>query len=334
MSTNATASEMAKALMACTGRLVIAAHMRPDGDAAGAALGLCLSLRAAGRRAVCVGLAPLGAEFDFLEGREDIIPAASYVPQAGDVMAIVDCGGISRIPEELRGHAAKILGFCIDHHKGVPGPAPMRLIDIGSSSASELVYTVIEAAGLPITRGIAEALWIGMVTDTGRFSYSCTSPVTLRRAAVLLEHGARIAMINDRVYCQIALRRLRLQGRLLSSLEVSADGKVSVASLSPADFDAEHCTSIDSDNFVDVPRSVMGTLIAVFIRQSQPDGLVNISLRTHDPYDASTICAEWGGGGHSYAAGATVHGTLSEQRAKVFKRLQEIVATQKTSPSA
>lgn len=321
-----TPSEMAKALLACPGRLVITAHLRPDGDAAGSALALCLSLQAAGRRAVCVGLEPLGEEFSFLEGLQEIIPASDYVPLEGDVMAVVDCGDFSRIPEALRDHAQKMIGFCIDHHKSNSGFAPLYLIDPSSSSSAELVQSVIEAGDLPMTRGIAEALWLGMVTDTGRFSYPSTSPETLRRAAVLVEHGARFSMINDTIFCRVNLRQLHLQRRLLESLELSDDGRIAVVSLSPADYEAEQCTSMDSDSFVDIPRSVKGVEIALFIRQVFPGKPINISLRASEPYDASEICATWGGGGHARASGATVKGDLAEQKAIVFTHLKALVA--------
>lgn len=319
-------SEMAKALLACAGRIVITAHLRPDGDAAGSALALCLTLQAAGRRAVCVGIEPLGEEFGFLEGLDEIIPANDYVPLDGDVMAVVDCGDFSRIPEALRGHASKIIGFCIDHHKSNSGFAPLYLIDPSSSSSCELVQSVIEAGDLPLTRSIAEALWLGMVTDTGRFSYPSTSPETLRRAAVLLEKGARFSMINDVIFCRVNLRQLHLQQRLLESIELSDDGRVAVVSLSPADYEAEQCTSADSDSFVDIPRSVKGVEIALFIRQVFLDKPINISLRASEPYDASEICATWGGGGHARAAGATLQGELAEQKAKVFAYLKALVA--------
>ncbi len=325
-------AEMAQALLDCPGRIVITAHLRPDGDAAGAALGLCLTLQAAGRRAVCVGLEPLGDEFNFLEDLDKIIPANDYVPLDGDVMAVVDCGDFSRIPEALRGHAEKLIGFCIDHHKSNSGFAPLYLIDPASSSSAELVQSVIEAGDLPMTRGIAEALWLGMVTDTGRFSYSCTLPETLRRAAVLLEAGARFSMINDAIFCRVNLRQLHLQRRLLESLEVSDDGRVAIASLNPADYEAEQCTSLDSDSFVDIPRSVKGVEIALFIRQIFLDKPINISLRASEPYDASEICATWGGGGHARAAGATVQGELAEQKNKIFTYLKNLVAAQVTPP--
>ena len=141
---SATPAEMAHALLQFDGRLVITSHVRPDGDAVGSALGLCMALQAAGRKAVCVGLEPLGQEFDYLEGLAEIIPADKYVPQEDDAMAIVDCGELSRINQKLREFAQQSALFCIDHHKSNSGFAKMQLIDSEASSTAELVYLFIK----------------------------------------------------------------------------------------------------------------------------------------------------------------------------------------------
>lgn len=321
---NKTPEEMASALLAASGRIVIVAHVRPDGDAAGSALGLCLSLKAMGRNAVCVGLEPLGREFDFFEGLDEIIPAKEYTPEPGDSMAIVDCGDFSRISETLQVHANEIAHFCIDHHKSNAGFAQMQMIDPDASSTAELVYRIIKAGGMPITRGVAEALWVGVITDTGRFAYSNTTPESMVIASELLAAGVRSAMINDKVYCQVDLCRLRLLQRLLGRLEVSAGGKVCVVSLTAADYAAEGGCSVDSDNFVDVARSVKGTELSAFVRQVEPGDSVHVSLRTRGDYDAADICAEWGGGGHVRAAGASIKGEFAEVIAMVHARLDAI----------
>lgn len=325
MSENTTSTGMAEGLRQHQGRLIITAHVRPDGDALGASLGLTLGLRAGGLDAVCVGVEPIGVEYAFLEGVEAIVSAADYVPRESDRLVVVDCGDFSRIPESMRGHARERLGFCIDHHKSNPGFAPLRLIDSSASSSAELVLGVLEAGGVPVTRAAAEALWVGIVTDTGRFSYSCTSPETLRAAARLLESGARFDEINERVFGQFDIKRLRLQKRLLDSLEVSANGRVSIVSLGPADYAAEDCTYADSDNFVDIARSVRGAILSVFLRQVKEGAPVNISLRTKPPFDASDICAIWGGGGHERAAGATIDGPIEKVRESVRRELESIV---------
>lgn len=317
-------AEMARALLAYSGRIVITAHMRPDGDAVGAALALCLALRGAGRSAVCVGVEAIGEAFAFLEGKETIVSAQDYTPEPGDVMAVVDCGDFSRITESLQEYAKKSIMFCIDHHKNYSGFAPTSLIDTTASSAAELVQSVIEAGDMPMTRAIAEALWVGIVTDTGRFSYPGTTPETLRRSAVLLEFGARFSMINEVLFNTVRLCRLHLKRRLIASLEVSANGKVAMGVLGPEDYAAERCEPTESENFVDIVRSIKGVQIALFIRQTASDEPVNISLRTAEPFDAAQICTEWGGGGHARAAGATLPGPLVEQREKVFVRLQAI----------
>ena len=326
MSPNITPKEMAEALRQHRGRLVVTAHVRPDGDALGAALGLTLGLRAGGLDAICAGVEPIAEEYRFLDGVAEIVPAAAFVPAEGDALVVVDCGDTSRIAEGMRPHAAALLRFCIDHHKSNAGFAPVRLIDPKASSSAELVLAILDAGGFPVGRAAAEALWTGLVTDTGRFSYPCTAPSTLRAAARLVECGARFDLINERVYGLFELKRLRLQRRLLDSLEVSAGGRVALASLGPADYAAESCTHADSDNFVDIPRSVKGVLVAVFLRQVDAEPSVNVSLRTREPYDASRICAAWGGGGHERAAGATIAGPLAEVRDKVRRELEALVS--------
>lgn len=323
-------AEMARVLLACPGRIVITAHVHPDGDAVGSALALCLALAGAGRSAVCVGIEPMSEAFSYLEGKEKIISAQDYVPESGDVMAVVDCGDFSRIPEPLLECAKKRIRFCIDHHKNYSGFAPYSLVDPTASSTAELVQAVIEAGKLPMNRAIAEALWVGIVTDTGRFSYPGTTPKTFRRAAVLLEYGVRFSMINEILFNTVRFCRLQLKRRLIASIKVSENGKVAMGVLGPDDYDAEQCESLDSENFVDIVRSIKGVRIAVFLRQSVIDGPVNISLRTVEPFDAAQICSEWGGGGHARAAGATRPSPLAEQCDKVFIRLQAIEAqTQK-----
>ena len=326
MSRNLSPAEMAEALRQHPGRLIVTAHVRPDGDALGAALGLALGLRAGGLDAVCVGVEPIGTEYAFLDGVAEIVSASDYAPRESDSMVVVDCGDFSRIPEGMRGHAQKRIGFCIDHHKSNAGFAPLRLIEPAASSSAELVLAVLESGAFPVTRAAAEALWVGVVTDTGRFSYSCTSPETLRAAARLVECGARFDEINDRVFGQFDIKRLRLQKRLLDSLEVSAEGRVSLVSLGPADYAAENCTYADSDNFVDIARSVRGAIISIFLRQVKEGAPINISLRTKPPFDAAEICAAWGGGGHERAAGASIDGSLEEIREKIRRELEAIVS--------
>lgn len=312
---------MARALLAAPGRFAVATHLRPDGDAFGAALGLCHALRAAGREAFPLGLGPAPETYGCLSGFEWDVPAEGFEPRPDDTLLVCDCGTPERLPEAVRPFARSMPVLCIDHHEpdeGFPGPC---LVRPEAAAASELVYGVLKRAGLPVGREAAEALWVGIATDTGRFCYDSTSPATMRAAAELLALGVRTNRLAECVYGAFPLRRLRLQKRLLGTLRTSAGGAVAVCSLSPDDYAAEGCGPSDSENFVDVARSVRGVRLAAFVRKVRPDGKTNVSLRTREPFDAAALCAEWGGGGHGRAAGATLDLPLGDAVSLVEGRL-------------
>ena len=315
---------MAAALLAGGGRTLVATHLRPDGDAVGAAFGLALCLRAAGRDAACVGIAPVSDVYDYL--LEEAPPSFEEPPalRPGDRLAVVDAGDASRLPDAVKPLASGALPvLCIDHHERSGGfPGALSLVEPEAGSASEIVFRVAEAAGLPVPRAAADAFWTGIVTDTGRFGYASTSEKTLLAAARLVALGARVQTISERVYGRVPLRRLRLQRRFLDRLSVSAGGAVALGWLSPEDYAAEGCDSTDSENFVDLARSVRGCRYAAFVRQVSPDRKVNVSLRGAPPHDVAAICAEWGGGGHRAAAGATLPPPLGAAVETVRARLE------------
>lgn len=312
---------MARALLAAPGRIAVATHLRPDGDAFGSALGLCHALRDAGREAFPLGLGPAPETYGCLEGFGWDVPAEGFAPRPDDTLVVCDCGTPDRLPEPVRPFAASMPVLCIDHHEpgeGFPGPC---LVRPEAASASEVVFDVLKRAGLPVGRAAAEALWVGIATDTGRFCYDATSPATMRAAAELLERGVRTQWLSECVYGAFPLRRLRLQRRLLGTLRTLAGGAVAVCTLAPEDYAAEGCDSSDSENFVDIAREIIGVRLAAFVRKTRPDGKVYVSLRTQEPFDAAALCAEWDGGGHRRAAGATLSGDLGEIVARVSARL-------------
>jgi nanoRNase/pAp phosphatase (c-di-AMP/oligoRNAs hydrolase)/lysophospholipase L1-like esterase len=315
------------AALAGAKRVVVLSHVKPDGDAFGSALGLVGYLRAAGHAAISVGLEPVPQTYAFLEGIGSIVPAERYEPADGDVVAICDCGALDRIPAALREVAARLPSVCIDHHKTNSGFAGPAYIDPAASSASELVWRIGRRAGWPLDAPTAEALWVGLVTDTGRFAYDCTSPATLRCAADVLERGGvRTAVINELVYGQVSEAQLRLQARAIGSLVRSDDGRVAVICLTQDDYVACATTSVDSENFVDIARSIRGVNVAAFLYAGEGGRVSRLSLRSLPPHDASDFCQKRGGGGHARAAGATLPMPVPEARTQVLKDLEAWIA--------
>ena len=304
-------------------RVVLFAHEHPDGDALGSALALAGYLRNAGRNAIAVGIEPLPDSLAFLAATspELLIPADAYAPRDGDLVGLLDCNAASRVPAPLRRAAESAPALaCIDHHLSDSYPTDAVYAVPDASSTAELVWNLAQTAGWPLTRPIADALWTGIATDTGRFSYPCTRPSTLRCAAALLEAGARAPLIADECFHLASLRRLRLEKRLLDSLELHAGGRVAVASLGPEDYAAEEATVADSENFVNLPRFIRGVEAAVFLYSAVP-GRTNLSMRATEVLDAAAFCALFGGGGHARAAGATVLRPVADVRREVLARL-------------
>lgn len=310
------------ALRSC-GRAVVVSHARPDGDAYGCSLGLCLSMRESGRNAVFVVSGEIPAMYWYLEPAGVMVSPDMFVRKPGDVVFVLDCGELSRLQKEVAAAVEGLPLYCIDHHKSTRGLGKGTYLDPDASSTSELVMRVVSSLGLRLPRPAAEALWTGIVTDTGRFAYSCTSASTLRCGALLVEAGARTDMINSSVYETVRINRLMLLRRLLGKLHVFGGGRAAVASLSAEDYAAENCGPDDSENFVDVARAVGGVDAAAFVRQLEDGGPVFISIRTHAPFDAAQVCSAWGGGGHARAAGASASGkSLDETVREVESALQ------------
>ena len=292
-------------------RVVAVSHIKPDGDALGSALGLVGCLRAAGRDAIATTLSPLPDYYGFLEHLSLVVPVAEVVPQDGDLLVFCDCSGPDRIPADARWLADRMPCACIDHHKTNAGFAPVQYVDPDCGSASELVWRVAKKAGWPIDAATAEALWVGVYTDTGRFSFDSTTPDTLRCAADLLEKGVRTNLVTERIYNETTLVRLRLRERAIGNIRCGAGGRVAFTHLGSEDYAALGCTSADSEFFVDIPRSIRGVQVAAFLYASGQDAC--LSLRTVPPYDASAFCRRHGGGGHERASGATFRGKSVEE---------------------
>lgn len=308
------------------GRIVVTAHARPDGDALGAALALGRSLAQRGRDAV-VALArdEIGAPA-ILEG-VDALVAPVAIEQA-ERLVCVDCGSIERLPEPLRVLVGRVPVVNIDHHPTNTCFGTVNWIDASCSSCGEMVWRLLRQAGWPLDRAIAEALWVAVVTDTGRFAHDSTRPATLRCGAELLRHGVRTAWINDCLYGQFAERVLRLKARAYAGLETWAGGRAAVVSLTQADFDATGCTRADAEDIIEIPRSLRGSTVALFFYEAGGDAhATRLSIRTREPLDATVLAALYGGGGHRRAAGCTVPLPMAEARRQVRERVEALLAT-------
>jgi phosphoesterase RecJ-like protein len=319
--TNTSLPELA-ALLHEPRRSVVCSHVRPDGDAVGSCLGLALTLQQRGHQVLVLNEDGLPENLAFLPGAS-LVRRPSGVIEA-DLVFALDNATQPRLGEKVNAAIASIpLLVNVDHHISNTRYGHLHYIDGASPATGQIVAEWIEAAGLPIDAAIAENLYTAISTDTGSFQYSNTTPATYRWAARLVEAGLDVGELNRKIYQSHPLRRIRLLGELLKVLEISDDGRCASWFLTTAMVARAGARPEDTENMIDHIRGIEGVIAAAFFEELL-DGRVRLSLRSKDArFDASALCAQFGGGGHRMAAGARLRGPLDEARARVMTAIHE-----------
>ena len=295
---------------------LILTHRRPDGDAVGSALALCLGLRAVGKDAWIWANPQFTPRYEArLAGltRQDVAENA--------VIVAVDMASETLLPLGGEQFAGKT-ELCMDHHPSNTGYAAETLVQAECGGCGELIWDVLEELGVSIDRAMAEAVYIAISTDTGCFRFNNTTARTFRTAAKCVDHGAEIGPIN-RAHFEIKTQgRLRLEARIMDTIEFFAGGKVAIACLPQGWVEELGVTEDDLDSISGFPRTIDGVCVGVMIRNSEP-GKAKLSVRTAPGYNASAYCQKLGGGGHAAAAGCAVPGTLEDGKAAILAVLRE-----------
>jgi bifunctional oligoribonuclease and PAP phosphatase NrnA len=293
-------------------RLIVVAHEHPDGDALGSLIGMQGALAALGKDCLMFidsSELPLPQEYRFLS----LSGLVSSPPDDLDERTIVflDCGNLERNPADaLQRPGMHILN--IDHHHDNTHFGTVNLVVPDASCTAEIVWDLMKGLGIEPTQEIAEALYVGLITDTGRFMYENTGPRAHRMAAELIEAGVDVHEIYRRVYEGVPYGKLALLARGLAKVERYDSGRLTVTELDAADFAESGAEESYSEGVIDHLRAVQGTAVAALVRDrigdTDGDGnpLRKVSLRASDErVDVSAIARVQGGGGHRQAAGFT-----------------------------
>lgn len=310
---------------------VLLSHVRPDGDAIGSLVALGCSLLAAGKTVRMFNEDGVPDSLTFLRGAELIErPPATAV--AAEVVVALDTATRPRLGDGCLQAVANVpLWLNIDHHVSNPGYGDLNLIDPGSPATGEILYDLIVATGLPLPEETRDALYVAVSTDTGSFQYPSTTAKTYDMAADLIRRGLDVGTINSNTYDNHPFRRLELLRTLLNTLELSSNKMVAHWTLREATRRELSLCAEDSEGLIDVIRAIRGVQVAVFFEEL-PDGKSRVSMRSKDRrYDVCRIAAEFGGGGHSLAAGIRMRDDLDTTKARVLaaiqRRIDEVNAT-------
>ncbi len=319
--------QAAKDLLAGARRILISGHLSPDGDSLGSMIALARLLRNAGHEAFATADINALGKPGFLEGVDQIIPVRKLKRKRFDLFIAVDCSGLDRMPPEVRPIAENLPKLCIDHHvTSDESFGDVRIVDATASSAGELVWRFAKWMEWKLDTVIAEALWVAMITDTGRFAYDSTRPGTLRAAGDLLKHGVRTALINDIIYGAFSRKAIELKRIAWRSLHIWKNRKVAEVSLTRDDFRQVRGTKAEAEDIIEIPRSVVRNEIALFFYQI-PDRTkeTRCSIRTRGDWDATVLAAKFGGGGHRKAAGCTIKAPMATAKRKMRAAVKELL---------
>jgi len=302
-------------------RFIVTAHENPDGDALGSLLALHLALGRMGKDSVMVlaGPAPLPGEYRFLDLGERGLVREKPTDYAERVLVAVDCANESRIVDRALLTDAP-LTVNIDHHHDNSRFADVNLVVPEASSTGELLADLLGALDVQLTSDIAEALYVALVTDTGRFQYTNTTPKALRLAADLVEAGADVHKVFQGVYETVQFAKLKLLARALDRAQVFEGGRIVVSYLLRTDFAEVGAAEPYSEGIIDYLRAVEGAEVAALIREPPREGSParKVSLRASvDELDVSAIARAFGGGGHRQAAGFGTDLSIDEITARI-----------------
>ncbi|MBU6364159.1 MAG: DHH family phosphoesterase [Acidobacteria bacterium] len=297
---------IAAALAVPPRRFTVTTHRKPDGDAAGSMIGLARVLRGLGHDVIMwhVDGPGLPADLAWLLAPGEEVLAGPVADHRDRVLVSVDAATSHRVCDD----DPVLLGspiINIDHHHDDPAWGDINLIDGEASSTAELVLRVVDALGVPLAEDVALPLYVGLVTDTGRFSYASTGAGAHLAAARMVDAGVRPGDVYRTLYEGIPLGDMRLAGRAIAGARDELDGRLVVAVITGDDIAESGGES--SDGVVEALRAAHGAEVAALIREVA-DGEWRVSTRASgDRFDVSAIAAIEGGGGHRAAAGFTSH---------------------------
>ncbi len=304
----------------------VCGHVNPDGDSVGSVLGMVALLRSLGKSVtpLLANASHAPAKYAFLEGHGDFIHATRFSKRV-DVFVSVDTPTVERMGDSYEMMRRAATSISLDHHPEAGVGADLWRRDVGSSSASMMVWDLAKELtdGHP-GAAVANACYTGIVTDTGCFQFQNSNARALLAASEMVLEGASPAQVCTEVFQSRKVAAIRLEGRIIERLRVSDGGKVAWSWILESDYDELGVAKEDTEGLVDTVRSVKSIEVAILAQSRKND--IRCSIRGKRDFDVSEIAREYGGGGHRAAAGFTLAGTLPAKMSDLSEMVDEIDA--------
>ena len=298
-------------------RFVLSSHSRPDGDSIGSQLAMAYALQAMGKEVTVVNADPAAPPLMAFPG----VPEIRIAPSADgdfDAAIIMECGDLKRTG--VTG-LDRFFVINIDHHPGNTGFGQINWFNAGAAACAEMVYEVVRALGVPLSKEIATHIYLAILTDTGSFHYSSMSTRTFDICRECLDAGVDPAQVARMVFDSNNLGRLKLFGAVLNLMQIDPSGRIATLHVDHEMTLAAGGTYEDTEGLVNMPLTVKDIVASVFFKQEQGNEY-RVSLRSKGDIDVNVIAKMYGGGGHKNASGCTLTGALDELQKTLTKQLE------------
>jgi phosphoesterase RecJ-like protein len=305
--------------------ILVATHAFPDGDALGSQLGLGNILEAMGKRVIRYSEEPVSYLYKFMPDSDKLI---SVLPDLDtvDCAIVLDCGDCFRLGKDVEALLKIRPMIVIDHHAGHKNFGDIRWVQSGRASTGDMVYELAKALEADISLEAANCLYAAIVSDTGSFKYSSTTATTFAIAGELVAKGVNPEQVAGKIFDNFTESRLQLLQKVLSTLELFADGRLAMITATRPMFETTGAGPEDTESFINYPRSLGSVKVAVLLKEKE--GIIGVSMRSKGSrYDVAEIARKLGGGGHRNAAGCKFRDgeTLQQAREQILALLLPLV---------
>lgn len=307
---------------------LVSGHVRSDGDALGSQLALHRMLQKMGKDSHVVCDRGASPEYQFLPGADQVGDGPESLRDQYDAMLVADTGSLTRL-ERLQDGVAALKPYIIniDHHSSNERFGSLNWVDPSYSASGEMVYELIQASGVPLDTEMATCLYVAIVTDTGRFSFSNTTVRTHRIAADLVGHGVQPGDIHNVLFRNKTMPQLKLLSLVIDRTQFSPDRRVAWIALTRDILERAGYVPNETQDYIDLLKSIRGVDVAILLREGDEPGTTKASFRTEKSIDATKIAARFKGGGHPRAAGCTVRAGIAQATQDVVRETMQFISS-------
>ncbi|MFD1135308.1 DHH family phosphoesterase [Paenibacillus urinalis] len=322
MQTYEQALEQGKEFLLLHDDYLIVSHVQPDGDAVSSTVMVGWLLSCLGKKFTMINEGPIPQRMQYMWNADQILNASLQSPPKQFQQVIcVDCADYERVGKVTHWFADEANILNIDHHPTNNGYGKVNIIKDEAAATAEILYDLVEACGVAWDKEAATAAYTGLLTDTGGFRYSSTSPKVMKIASDLLALGVNGPELAERLLEEITLPQLKVLTRALNTLSISEDGQIAWVVVTPEDMTECGAQNDDLEGIVNYPRNIQGVEVGILFKVIS-DEVAKVSFRSAGKVDVAALAQGFGGGGHVRAAGARVEGPWQDTVNQVVERVK------------